>query len=219
MREIVTEDLISKLRVTKRLSFTKKGLVSRSFTEIIPDEAIKQMLSNDDSLNIDIPDYVNYNKDLSSEAGGGTFVYDYEREYHNDGHEIICFNTFVETRFAYERLCNNIGIEEYFYVKQTLEDVTLYHINVHIRDPYSEGSVANVYIDDTIVAEIAMADTDVELGDEFNGVYCLEYPVGTVNKVDVVIVGNTNINARSEFTFTFDSYPEQFFDDEEVDDD
>ena len=150
MREIVSEDLMSKLRVVRQISFTSKGLVTRSYTEVIPDEVINKKLINNTTF-IDIPDYVNYNSELSTEEGGGVFVYDYERKIHDDKHEIICFNTSIDTRFEYERDCNNVGIEEYFYIKQTLEDITLYHINIHVKDPYSEGTVANVYLDDNII--------------------------------------------------------------------
>lgn len=214
MREFVTEDLISKLRVTKQISFTRRGLVTRSYTEVIPDEVFEQVLTNDNAI-IDIPDYVNYNAELSTEDGAGVFVYDYERQFHDDKHEIICFNTSVETRFGYERECNNIGIVDYFYIKQTLEDVRLYHINVHVKDPYSEGTIANIYLDNDIIAEIPLGSEDTELGDPFTGVFDMEYPVGVIKKLDIVIVGNTNDNARSEFMFTFDSYPEKIVDAEE----
>jgi len=221
MREYITDDLISKLRVTKQLSFTKRGLVTRSFTEIIPDSIFNTMVKNNDTF-IDIPDYVNFNSDLSTEAGGGVFVYDYERQMHDDNHEIICFNTSVATRFEYERDCDDKGIEKYFYIKQTLEDISIYHIHVHIKDPYSEGSVANIYIDDNIVVSIPLGSEDIDMGDPFTGVQYLDFPIGTVNKMDIVIVGNTNINARSEFTITFDSAPEVEYDDvdeEEVNED
>ena len=196
-------------------------MVTRSITELIPDDLFEQKLTANNAI-IDIPDYVNYNAELSTEEGGGVFVYDYERQIHDDTHEIICFNTSVATRFEYERDCNNIGIEKYFYTKQTLEDITLYHINVHVKDPYTEGSVANIYVDDDIIASIPLSNIDVDIGDPFKGVYIFDFDIGMINKIDIVITGNTNVNARSEFTFTFDSAPDKIIEninDEEVDED
>lgn len=224
MREFITEDLISKLRVTRQISFTKRGLVTRSYTELIPDEVIESKITSNDTL-IDIPDYVNYNPELSTEEAGGVFVYDYERQIHDDKHEIICFNTTIDMTFEYERDCNNLGIVDYFYIKQTIEDVIISNINVHIKDPYSEGTVANIYVNDDIIVTIPLGVDDVNIDGDYGVVHSFDFDIGTVCKMDIVVVGNTNPSARSEFSFIFNSSPEKIRDmevnedDEEVNDD
>lgn len=218
MREFVTNDLISNLRVTRQLSFTKRGLVTKSFTQIIPN-VDDEDVTVADKLQFDIPDYVNYNNERSRSEGAGYYVYDYIREIHDDGHEIIVFNTSVEMHFDITRSCDAKCMSDYFYFRQNIRDATISEVSIRVKDDYTEGTVANLYIDSDIISSIDLSPKESEIytGEIIN--LPEDLPKDSLHRIELVIVGNTDVNARAEITISFDSEPDSYKYDEEVTED
>ena len=214
MREFVTDDLITNLRVTRQVSFTKRGLVTKSFTQFIPNEDDEQTTVAD-KLQFDIPDYVNYNNERSTSEGAGYYVYDYIREIHDDGHEIIIFNTSVEMHFDITRACDANCMTDYFYFKQNIRDASISEVSIRVKDDYTEGAIANLYIDSNIVSTINLSPTE---SDTYNGEIVNlpeDLPTDSLHKIELIIVGNTDANARAEVTISFDSEPDNYEHDED----
>lgn len=198
MREIITEDLQTKLRTIKRLSFTNKGLETKIFTEVYTDET---SIFNSDNIIDDIEqnqiEYVNYDHTKSITEGGVVLYYDYSKE--SDGSmSYNSFNMYVRTEFTIDHELDAKGlVDKQFYFKQSVQDTAIIGIQLDIIEDYSAGSYILIRIGDYI-------NEKYEIAADQNGKFTvpfetlnIEDELGEIVKYEYFIVNNTNPNARA----------------------
>lgn len=198
MREIITEDLQTKLRTIKRLSFTNKGLETKIFTEVYTDET---SIFNSDNIIDDIEqnqiEYVNYDHTKSITEGGVMLYYDYSKE--SDGSiSYNSFNTYVKTEFTIDHELDAKGlVDKQFYFKQSVQDTAIIGIQLDIIEDYSAGSYILIRIGEYINEKYEIiADQNGKFTVPFETLN-IEDELGEIVKYEYFIVNNTNPNARA----------------------
>ena len=212
MRSIITEDISTKIRTTRTLSFTKKGLISKIYNEpfttetsVFNDDAVNNIVND----NINSPKLVNYNHDKSVYGDITKMYYDCAKEIVDDGKYMYTYNPYVSSHFDLELDIDNIGMTEgCFYLNHVLRDVTLYAIHFEVIDPYSEGANMIIDVGDCIYEEYVIAPNEERIFSPDNMPLNVEGDIGERIKFECHITNNSNVNARGKLKLYFATVPE-----------
>lgn len=209
MREIITEDIHKKIRTTRRISFTRKGLVNEYYNEIFTDET--SIFNNDNSVEIvdNVPEMINYNHSKSVYGDTTILYYDCTREIVDGDKYMYTYNTYVSSYFDLELDINNIGmVDKYFYLNHVLRDVAIYAIDFEVIDAYSETAKLVIDVGDCIYEEYTISPNDDRVFSPSNMPLKVEGVYGERIKFECHITGNTNPNARGKLRLYFATVPD-----------
>lgn len=229
MRTIITNDIETRIRTTKNISLTRKGIVFEVVTSMIGENEVDQLAG----INIgEDPPIESYGTDTMIRVNGDVIYRDkFGLTITNtaEGYTVYEFPTgvYVDEEISLE--CNNTGLVDDGVVFNISPELYFTGFNFVEISPYSEDTKVKIFFNAKYIGEIYLSDlilqgyTDLLIAqpevdpdaDDVPDVKPLRIIYNNLNgkmfddtqvKVKIYIVGNENVNAKGFISFYTHTY-------------